>query len=575
LLCAGRCRRRAAAPDRDDDMCHRETKMTHLARIGAPVHPAALMYAQEHRAGLLSRREFLTRATALGVSATAAYGLIGLAAPVQAQGARVQGGTLRMEMATRAIKEPRLADWSQISNFYRGWLEYLVEYNADGSLRGMLLESWEANENATVYTLRLRPGVTWNNGDAFTAADVIHNFALWCEADVEGNSMASRMGGLVDPATNRLREGAVVALDDLTVQVTLPAPDISLIVNCADYPAALVHPSFTGGDPTNSPGTGPYLPEQNDVGVKQVLVRNTAHNWWGTSVYGGPYLDRIEYIDYGTDPAAALAAAESGEIDATYATDGEFLDIYDSIGWTRSEAVTAATLAVRFNQLSAPYDNVAVRRALQKAVDNAIVLELGYNDLGTVAENHHVCPIHPEYAPLPPLVVDPAAARAEIEAAGHGDTVFELISLDDGWQATTCDAVAAQIRDAGIKITRTVLPGSTFWNDWTKYPFSATEWNMRPLGVQILNLAYRTGVPWNETGFSNAEFDALLDQAMSLADADERREVMAKMEKILQDEGVLIQPYWRSIFRNIAPGFVGLDMHPTFEHHHYKWAKSA
>ena len=56
----------------------------------------------------------------------------------------------------------------------------------------------------------------------------------------------------------------------------------------------------------------------------------------------------------------------------------------------------------------------------------------------------------------------------------------------------TCDAVAAQLRDAGINVKRTVLPGSTFWNDWVKYPFSATQWNMRPLGVQVLALAYRS-----------------------------------------------------------------------------------
>ena len=94
--------------------------------------------------------------------------------------------------------------------------------------------------------------------------------------------------------------------------------------------------------------------------------------------------------------------------------------------------------------------------------------------MGQVAENHHVCPIHPEYAKLPPLVVDPAGAKAAVAEAGHADTEFELISLDDGWQAATCDAVAAQIRDAGINIKRTILPGSTFLNDWLKYPFSAT-----------------------------------------------------------------------------------------------------
>ena len=158
-----------------------------------------------------------------------------------------------------------------------------------------------------------------------------------------------------------------------------------------------------------------------------------------------------------------------------------------------------------------------------------------------------------------------------ITDAGHADTEFELISIDDDWQAATCDAVAAQIRDAGINIKRTILPGSTFWNDWLKYPFSATEWNMRPLGVQIMALAYKSGVAWNETAFNNAEFDAALTEAMSIADADKRREVMAKIEKIMRDEGVVIQPYWRSLYRHFKENVKGADMHPTFEHHHYKW----
>ncbi len=542
--------------------------MTQKNRKATELHKAAHLYARECRNGKLSRREFLTRATALGVAAPAAYGLLGLTGPAARAQTPQMGGTLRMQMDIKAQRDPRTWDWSELANVCRGWLEYMVSYERDGSIQPVLLESWEANEDATIFTLNVRPGVTWNNGDTFTASDVAHNIERWCDASVEGNSMAGRMSALSEDG--KLREGAIEIVDDLTLRLHLSSPDIAIIVNMADYPAAVVHPSFTGDDPVGNPiGTGPYRPVSHEPGIGAVIERNPDHTWWNEG--NGAWLDRIEFLDLGTDPSAWMAAAESGEIDLTYQTTGDFIDLFEMVGLPSSEAITASTLAVRFNQMQAPYDNVNVRRALQMAVDNAIVLELGYNDLGTVAENHHVCPIHPEYAEMDPPELDPAQARAMIEAEGLADHEFELISIDDNWQAATCDSVAAQIRAAGINIRRTILPGATFWNDWLNYPFSSTEWNMRPLGVQVLNLAYRSGVAWNEAGFANAEFDTLLDEANGIADADERRVVMLKIQQIMRDEGVLIQPYWRSLYRNARPNVLGAEMHPTFEvrYQHY------
>jgi peptide/nickel transport system substrate-binding protein len=546
------------------------------------LHPAARLYAREHIDGALSRREFLARATSLGVSAAAAYGLIGLAAPTpaRAQEEPQAGGTLRIQSDVRALKDPRTYDWPQMSNFSRGWLEYLVEYQRDGSIAPMLLESWEVNDDATRYTLRLRSGVTWNDGDPFTAADVAYNIRRWCEQNVEGNSMAARVSSLIDPETGQAREGAIEVADDLTVVLNLETPDITLIAGFSDYPAPIVKEGFSGDPMDNPVGTGPYLPEELTVGVKAVLVRNEGHDWWGAEVFGGPYLDRIEYIDYGTDQAAHFAAAESGEVDMVYESLGEFVDLMDTIGWTKSEVVTANTLVIRTNQQAEidgerPYADARVRRAMAMAVDNAVCLELGYADRGVPAENHHVCPIHPEYAELPPPVFDPAQALALLEEAGMADFEHELISIDDNWRRNTSDAVAAQLRDAGIPVRRTILPGATFWNDWTGYPFSTTDWAQRPLGVQVLALAYRSGEAWNETGFSNAEFDAALTEALAIADADARREVSARLQTIMQEEGVVIQPYWRSTYRHYRPGVIGAEQHPTFEIHVYKLGLAA
>ncbi len=537
--------------------------------IDAELHPAAQMYVTEYADGKLSRREFLTRTTALGVSAAAAYGLIGLPTPAQAQDAKV-GGIIRVAMEVKGTKDPRLADWPQIANIYRGWLEYLIQYNPDGSFEGRLLESWEANADATQYTLKVRQGATWNNGEPFTADDVVRNFGRWADGNVEGNAMASRFPGLVDEATKTLREGAVVKVDDATVQLNLSASDIAVVPNLADYPAAVVHSSFQDGqDPASNPiGTGPYIPQEVSVGQKAVLVRAPNHTWWG----GTAPLDEVHYVDFGTDPAAMVALFSSDEVDSNYETTGEFIDILDGMGMIKEELVTASTIVVRMNSSSDLYKDKAVRSAVQLAVDPAVVLELGYNNLGKTGENHHAFPIHPEYPTLPPQVINPAGLMPALEAAGLKDTEFEVISLDDGWEAATTAAVQAQLKDAGMNIKHTVMPGSTFWNDWQKYPFSSTTWNHRPLAVQNMSLAYTSTGSWNETAMTNPEFDTLMAQALSLADADKRRELMVQMCTILQQEGYIINPFSRSLFSHHKDGFVGLGHHPAFEHHHYKWS---
>jgi len=540
------------------------------------VHDARRRLAE----GRLERRAFLRTVTLLGVSSAAAYAMAGrilgedLVDPALAQGdeAPRKGGILRVAMQVQKMDDPATYSWVEMSNQTRHTLEYLAITGPDNVTRPMLAESWAPSDDLRTWTFNIRRGVRWHNGDELKADHIRWNIERWCEPALgSANTGLSSIGAMLEDVDGekRLRNGAVEVLDDYTIRFHLKAPVLSVPEDFYNYPMAILHPSFEPPFSANPIGTGPFTLTELAVGDRCILRRVTEtttgepFEYWGGEVY----LDGIDYYNFDEDNQ--LVAFSGGDVDTIYEFGIEQLEFAKALPGTILEARTCQTLCCRFKVTRPPFDDVRVRRALVKGVDNTVFKDLVFQGTGDVAWNHHVAPVHPEYFELAPLERDVEGAKALLAEAGYGDGLeltIDVGNTDGPWHQTVAEIIRDQWADIGVTLNINVMPPSRYWEIWTETTFGATAWTHRPLGTMILSLGYRSGVPWNETGYANPEFDAALAEAEATFDVEERRAKMERVERILQDDAVMVQPIYRPVFTIVNDRVRGLEPHPTQYH---------
>lgn len=522
----------------------------------------------------IDRREFLRIATLLGMSATAAYAFASKVAPAQAQTALPKGGTLRIGMRVHEIKEPHAVSWTEASNIIRPVAEYLTYTGHDNITKPYLLEKWEASEDLKTWTLRVRKDVTWRNGKKFVADHAIWNIRRALDPKT-GSSVLGLMKGYMltefetgekddkgnpKKSTRLWDSKAIEKVDDYTIRLNCQNAQLAVPEHFFHYPFFMLDPEENGAFKPGFSGTGAFTLESHEVGRRAVF--KARKDYWGT----GPYLDSIEYIDLGNDNSAWIAALASKQIDGLYEVDINQIDAIKALPHvTIYPATTAQTGVARFRPDAKPFGDKRVRLAMRLATDSQAVVDTVFRGGATAGEHHHVAPIHPEYAKLPPMKRDVAKAKQLLAEAGYPNGIDAEIGakVQPAWEVAAVQVMIEQWKEAGIRVKINTMPAQNYWENWTKMPFGFTSWAHRPLGVMVLGLAYRTGVPWNESGYSNKEFDELLTRAEGILDVDKRREVVKRLQEILQEDGTIVQPLWRVVQTAYDKKVAGFKMHPT------------
>jgi peptide/nickel transport system substrate-binding protein len=534
--------------------------------------------------GKITRREFLRNATLLGMSlASASAFLAGCGptpeptkppeakppeateapAPTEAPpaGGPVRGGTYTASMQLQLLDHPARLSWVEGANIVRQFGEYLTETGPDNITRPYLAERWEASEDVKTWDLYLRKGVTWNNGDDFTADDVMFTFGEWLNEDV-GSSMLGLLAylrGMQD----------VEKVDDYHIRLHLQYGDIGVPEHLFHYPAIILHRDFEGDIIKQPVGTGAFLLEEYAEGERAVFKRR--EDYWRTGEDGKPlpYLDELIYVS--TDKDAGVAALQGGQVDNLYdPRPTDFQALKDNPNLIVRAVSTSQCLLGRMRVDLEPWDDVRVRNAMKKCQDRAKILQLAYFGEGELSIDAHMAPVHPAYCEKPIPEYDPEGAKALLEeyAAEKGIELplkVTLATKNDQAEPEIAQALKELALPGGFDITLDITEPAGYWDRWTEVDLGITSWTHRPIAVMVLPLAYTEEAigNWNETRWTDEEFETLLREAQGTLDVEARRSMMCTMEDIMQERGPIFNSYWKNVWNITNKKFQNVKAHPT------------
>lgn len=494
----------------------------------------------------IHRRDFLAASAVLG-----GFAISGL--PAFAQTPR-RGGTLRVSVDQAVAKLNPLVtrvnpEYLVAELLYSGLTRLKVDMSAEPDLA----ESWTNSPDLTEWSFVLRKGLTFHDGSACTAADVVATFEAILDAKT-----ASPARQNVGPIAK------VSAKDDTTVVFTLTAPFADLPVtlaytNAKIVPAAVIKDGLAKLD-RQAIGTGPFKLVSFEPERQIVVTRNDAYY-----DKARPYLDKVEVVIF-PDVSAEASALIAGDTDLITSTPPtEFGRLQKASGVKALRVASGQFCNVNFGCDQKPFNDVRVRQALALTVDRATMVDFVTEGFGSPGNDTPLSPAYRFHADLPAKKADIAKAKALLAEAGYPKGLEATLIASDrpGQRTQLAVALREMAKPAGFDIKVETMPHATYLDQvWKKGSFYVGFYNMQATADAIFSLLYTSNAAWNETRWNNAAFDKLVFEARATIDEAKRRALYAEAQKLMYEEVPSIIPAFFDLLGAQREWVQGYELHP-------------
>ncbi len=465
--------------------------------------------------------------------------------------------------------------WDPLNNLMEG----LTRLDKDSLPAPGVAKEWDVSDDKLTYTFHLREDANWSNGDPVTAEDFVYAWKYML--DPETASSAAFLAYFIEGAEEyNAGEGsadgvAINAIDEKTLEVVLTAPTgffLDLLTNPAFFPinhkVAAENESWHA-EADSFVANGPFKLESWEHDNEMIFVKNE-HYWDADTVT----LDKVHFAMV-NDENTQYQMFQSGELD-TASIPPELSD----------ELIEGNNVYIgeygglefyRFNVTKEPFDNKKIRQAFSYAIDRESIAEY-------VVKNK----VEPAFGYVSPgftsptgedfrevngdlVVLDPEKAKQLLEEGMKEEGYDELPEVVLSYNTTDSNkAVAESIQDMLKE------------NLGVEVKLENQEWNVYAEAQQNLELQFSrssfindyydpvnflesfvTDSYMNRTGWSNAEYDELIEKGKSEPDEEKRWEALYEAEKLLAEEAIATPIRFYNTVVLEADGVSGILRHPV------------